>query len=91
MKRSRRRPWFGVAQFNTLEKFLHHVEVATELEGIFDIFVHIWFDVSLSQGWSYSTGSAISPKNYLLQNILLTSSEILMSINKPSGYLRAEH
>lgn len=38
VKRNKKRPWFGVKQFSILGKCIHHVEVATELAGIFDIF-----------------------------------------------------
>lgn len=65
--------------------------MATELEGILDIFVHFWFDMNLSQGWNYSISSAESIENYSDQNIFLTFSEIVMSINKPSGYFRGEY
>lgn len=38
VKRNKKRPWFGVKQFSILGKCIHHLEVATELAGIFDIF-----------------------------------------------------
>lgn len=65
--------------------------MATELEGIFDIFEHTQCEMSLSQGWKCGTDLAKSTKNYSIQNNFVTSLEISMSINNPSGYLKGEY
>lgn len=67
-------------QFHILGNCLNPVEMATQLEGIFDIFIHTQFDMNLSQSWKCSTGSVESTKNYSTQNNFVTFSEVSMSI-----------
>lgn len=69
VKRSKKRPSFGIKQFSSLGHCLYPVEMATELEGILDIFVRTQFDVSLPQARKCDTDSAKGTKNCSIQNL----------------------